>query len=340
MNTIKITISPKSVIIILALLILGWIVYQSLNIILLLFASFVIASALFPLVDWMSKKLPRGLSVLIIYIVGFLLLATVLIPLFSVLGQQLQEFAKRIPTYSGEIYNFITDLEITTNGLLPDFSQIISPLSNLGQELVTRGIDITVNLVTGIVAFFTLAVVVFFILLDKDELKDGFLKFFPEHMRDKTACITKTISLKVGGYVRGQLLLMLAVGVLTTLGLTIIGIDFALLLGLVAAILEIVPIIGPILAAIPAVIVALAQDPILALWTIIVYLIVQRVENSFLGPLILSKFLDMHPLIIIAALLIAASTLGIIGVILSPAIAAAVYVLVQELYLKKINTKS
>ena len=337
MNSIKIVISPKSVIVVLAFLILAWIVYQSLNIILLLFASFVIASALFPLTDWMSKKLPRGLSVLIIYIVGFLLLSTVLIPLFSVLGQQLQDFVGRIPVYSGEVYNFITDFEIATNGLLPDFSQIISPLTNLGQELVTRGIDITVNLVTGIVAFFTLAVVVFFILLDKDELKNGFLKFFPEHMRDKTASITKTISLKVGGYVRGQLLIMVAVGVLTTLGLTIIGVDFAILLGLVAAILEIVPIIGPILAAVPAVIVALAQDPMLALKAIVVYLIVQRIENNLLGPLILGRFLDMHPLIIIATLLIAASTLGVIGVILSPAV---IYVLVQELYLNRINTKS
>ncbi|EKE03740.1 MAG: protein of unknown function UPF0118 [uncultured bacterium] len=340
MNSIKIVISPKSIIVVLAFLILAWIVYQSLNIILLLFASFVIASALFPLTDWMSKKLPRGLSVLIIYIVGFLLLSTVLIPLFSVLGQQIQEFVTRIPIYSREIYNFVTDLQITTGGLFPDFSEIVSPLTNIGQNIVSQGINITVNLVAGIVAFFTLAVIVFFILLDKDELKKGFLNFFPEHMREKTACITKIISLKVGGYVRGQLLIMLAVGVLTTLGLTIIGVEFALLLGLVAAILEIVPIIGPILAAVPAVIVALAQDPILALWTVIVYLVVQRIENSFLAPLILSKFLDMHPLIIIAALLIAASTLGIIGVILSPAIAAAIYVLVQELYLNRINTKS
>jgi len=340
MNTIKVIISSRSVILVLAFLILAWIVYQSLNIILLLFASFVIASALFPVVDWMDKKIPRGLAVLLVYIAGFLILATVLIPFFSVLTEQIQEFVERIPVYSGEVYTYITDLEAKTGIIIPDISEIVSPLTNVGQNIVSQGINITINVVTGIVAVFTMAIIVFFILLDKEELKKGFLRFFPEEMRDKTASITKTISRKVGGYVRGQLLIMLAVGILTTLGLSIIGVDFAILLGLLAAILEIVPIIGPVLSAAPAVIVALAQDPILAVWAIVVYLIVQRIENSFLAPLILGKFLDMHPLIIIAALLIAASTLGIIGVILSPAIAAAIYVLVQELYLNRVNPKS
>ncbi|OGI16690.1 MAG: hypothetical protein A2287_00265 [Candidatus Melainabacteria bacterium RIFOXYA12_FULL_32_12] len=340
MNTIKVIISSRSVILVLAFLILAWIVYQSLNIILLLFASFVIASALFPVVDWMDKKIPRGLAVLLVYIAGFLILATVLIPFFSVLTEQIQEFVERIPVYSGEVYTYITDLEAKTGIIIPDISEIVSPLTNVGQNIVSQGINITINVVTGIVAVFTMAIIVFFILLDKEELKKGFLRFFPEDMRDKTASITKTISRKVGGYVRGQLLIMLAVGILTTLGLSIIGVDFAILLGLLAAILEIVPIIGPVLSAVPAVIVALAQDPILAVWAIVVYLIVQRIENSFLAPLILGKFLDMHPLIIIAALLIAASTLGIIGVILSPAIAAAIYVLVQELYLNRVNPKS
>lgn len=340
MNTIKIVISPRSVVLVLAFLLLSWLIYQSKDIILLLFASFVIASALFPVVDWLSKKMPRILAVSLIYLIGFIILATVLIPFFSVLIGQSQEFAKRLPVYTKEIYNFITDLQITTGGLFPDFQEILSSTANMGQNIVSQSINITINLFTGIVAVFTLAVIVFFLLLDKKELKDGLLKFFPEQMKEKAESITKTISQKVGGYVRGQLLLMLAVGLLTALGLTIIRVDFALLLGLLAGILEIVPIIGPVLSAVPAIIVALAQDPWLVLWVILVYLIVQRIENSFLTPLILGKFLDMHPLIIIAALLFAASVLGVIGVILSPAIAAVIYVLVQELYLNRINPKT
>ena len=124
---------------------------------------------------------------------------------------------------------------------------------------------------------------------------------------------------------------------MTGLGLRLIGLEFALLLGIIAGFLEIVPIMGPIASAVPAVIIALGHDPIMALWVILVYTVVQRLQNHILTPMILGSFLEMHPLVIIVAIFIAASTLGVFGVILSPAIAASFYVLFQELYLKKLE---
>ena len=109
--------------------------------------------------------------------------------------------------------------------------------------------------------------------------------------------------------------------------------------GILAGLLEVVPIVGPILAALPAVLLALLVSPWLALVVVLVYLIIQRAENFF-TPFVYGKFLDMPPLIIISVILIAGAMLGVFGVILSPAIAAAIFVLIQELYLKKINDEN
>lgn len=335
----KIIVSPYSIIIFLTLILLILFVFQIMDVILLLFASFVIASALFPTVDWLSKRLPRGLVVILVFIVGLIVLLTILIPFITVIISQTQEFLKKFPTYWQALAGFLDDIEILAinSGVIPDYSQIIGNVTKLGQEILSKSIGFTINLFSGLAAALTLAVIVLFMLLDKKELKEGYINLFPPKLRKRADQITETISKKVGGYVRGQLLLMFTVGLLTAVGLRIVGVEFALLLGIVAGIFEIIPIVGPVIASVPGILVGLAQDPILGLWAALVYIIVQRIENHFLTPLILGKFLEMHPLIIIIAILIAAKTLGVFGVILSPPIAAVVYVIVQELYIKKIE---
>ena len=339
MNGTKIIISPMSVITLISFLILTVLIYQIRDVILLLFASFIIASALYPIVDWMDKKMPRWLAVLIVYVVGIIIMATILIPFISVLIEQTREFFKLAPDYWKEVTNIIYSwkLNFRTFGFSPDLSRIFSVSTNLQQHIVSQSINFTIAFITGLIAAFTMSVMVLFLLLDKHELKAGFFSLFPKNLRKKAEEISVTISRKVGGYVRGELLLMFTTGLFTGLVMLLLKVKFALLLGLLAGIFEIIPIIGPILSSIPAILVTLAQNPSLALATIIAYIVIHRIENSVLAPLILGRFLEVHPLIIIVALLIAASTMGVAGIILAPPIAASVYVLVQELYIKKIN---
>ena len=342
MNNENTSFSRGNIVFFLAMVLLILFVFRIKDVILLLFASFAIASALFPVVDWMSKKIPRGLVVTIVYIVGIIVLLTILIPFITVILFQMQEFAKKFPMYWDDLAKFLDHLEILSvnTSFIPDYSQLITNLAQFGKELLSRSIGFTINLFAGLAAAFTLAVIVLFMLLDKKYLKNEYIKLFPSKKRERVKEITEIISKKVGGYVRGQLLLMFLVGLLTAIGLKIIGLEFALLLGIVMGILEIIPLAGPIIASIPGILVGLAHGPGYALWALLVYIIVQRVENNFLTPLILGKFLEIHPLIIITAILIAASTLGVFGVILSPAIAAAIYVLVQELYVKKLEQEA
>jgi len=339
MTPVKIMISARSLLLLIAMVLGIIFLNQTKDVFLLMFASFVIASALYPIVDWMSKKMHRGIAVGIVYIAGLLIFVVLSIPCLAVLIEQTRDFLKDFPKYWSHVQILLAKGEnlIESTGYIPDYSQALNNISTFGKEIVSQSINLTTNIFVGIAMAFTLAFIVLFLLLDKQEVKKGFLLLFPLKYKEKAELITVTISKKVGGYVRGQLLLMFLVGVLTTASLALVGLEFAFLLGIIAAVLEIVPIVGPVLSAIPAIIIAFAKNPWFALYILGIYLVIQRIENSILAPLILGRFLELHPIIIILAVLIAAKTLGIFGVILSPAIAAAIYVLIQELYLKKIN---
>lgn len=342
MTSTKITISSESIILLMAFVLLFMFLNATKNVLLLLFASFVIASALYPIVDWLNKKMKRGIAVTLVYLTGFLAISLVFIPFFMIIAEQTTQFIQIFPEYWQHVNKMLDagEIFIESIGFIPDYQSITSNFASFGKEILNQSINITINLFAGIILSFTLAFIVLFLLLDKEEIKKGVLALFPGKYKAKSEFIIMTISKKVGGYVRGQLILMFVVGLMTFVGLAIVGLDFALLLGIVAGLLEIVPIAGPILSCVPAVIIALAKNPLMVVYVIAVYFIVQRIENHILTPLILGKFLELHPIIIVSAVLLSASTLGVFGVILSPAIAAVIYVLLQELYIKKINSTS
>jgi predicted PurR-regulated permease PerM len=341
MENFKIYISFKSAITFVFSLIMIFLLFKIKDFLLILFASFVIASSLFPVVDWMSKKMPRWVSVLILYLAGFIILATVFVPFTVVFTDQTRELIKQMPVYWADMETIMAKLQIfaQNSSFLPDISQFFTTSGNWGQNIINQSISLTINFFTGLVAVFTMAVIILFMLLDKKELEQGILRFFPENVRERAEMTIYEIERKVGGYVRGQLLLMLLVSIITGTCLYLMGIQFAFLLGILAGLLEIIPIAGPILSAVPAIIIAFAHNPWLALWTVILYLIIQRIENSIMSPLILSRFLDMHPIIIIISLFTCVSLFGVAGAVLSPAIAAVVYVLIQELYKKPVEEK-
>ncbi len=337
MNEIKISVSIKSIIVIIAitLLVLGLIIAK--DIILFLFAGYIIASAMFPLIDFLRKKMPVALAVALVFTVLIIFIATVFIPFFAILTHQLEQFHQFFPRLTEKISEWTAIYRSShLSFMLPSTEELASKLFGYSEDFVKKSIDFTFTIFGIVVAFFTLAALVMFILLDRESLKEGFLSFFPKEKRNYVANIAATITTRVGGYVRGQLLIMFLVGLVTGLVMQFMGLPFALLLGILAGLLEVVPIVGPILSAVPAVILALLVSPWLALGVIVAYLVIQRIEN-FITPFVYGKFLNMPPLIIISVILIAGATLGVFGVILSPAIAAAIYVLIEELYLKKIN---
>ena len=156
-------------------------------------------------------------------------------------------------------------------------------------------------------------------------------------MKDRAGEILDTISKKIGGYVIALLVTMSSVGIIMTIGLLLIRVDYAVLLGLITAILDIIPVIGPFIALLICLLAASKAGALTLALILVVFAIAQLAENNLVRPYIFGKFLDLHPLIIYLALFITAQYLGVVGVIFAPAIAATVCVLIDELYIKNIN---
>lgn len=310
---------------------------------LLFFGSYVIACAINPLVDWFAKKMPRWMAITLIYVLGIVILLIIAIPLCVIIVEETALLLKNLPNYIAFTKQLLIDisrLDIPARKLLLNFNTISEAMSNLGGRILDQSLNITKNVLEGFTIVFTASIIILYMLLDKPLLKDGVLSFFPSNIREKAHSMGRSISIKVGGYVIGQLLNMLAVAVFTGVGLLIFKIKYAVLLGLLAGLLDVIPIAGPFIACAMGIVVAAPNGINAILAVISVYIFAQWITNQFIKPALFGKLLDLHPIVIILALLVAAQTLGVAGVILSPAIAATVCVIFQEVYLKVINKEN
>ena len=168
-------------------------------------------------------------------------------------------------------------------------------------------------------------------------MKKRFLEFFPPKFKQKAENILTSIKTKVGGYVFAQALSMIIVGLLSFIGLLIIGNQHALLIGFLACILDIIPVIGATIAVGVALYTAISGGLLYVLLTFAVMMLAQWLQNQIFRPILFGKFMDTHPLLIIVSLLIGAKFMGFWGVVLAPAMASIVCVLMDELYIKPIN---
>ena len=174
-------------------------------------------------------------------------------------------------------------------------------------------------------------------MADKTNIKNAYTHLFPKQMRAKANEVLDIISQKVGGYIAGQVAAMASVGIIMAIGLILLKVDYAVLLGLITAILDIIPVVGPTIALIICLVATYKYGTIILLLVAIVFAIAQLVENSFVRPYVFGKLLDIHPILIYLFLFITAKYMGVVGVVFAPAIAATICVLIQELYIKNIE---
>ncbi|OGI04705.1 MAG: hypothetical protein A2Y25_08005 [Candidatus Melainabacteria bacterium GWF2_37_15] len=329
----------KNLILYTFVVLLVFFLYKIQQLLIVFFAGFILASAIDPLVEGLSKKIPRKYSLIVVC--GGLLLTLLLffIPFLNIFIQQILLFLERVPVYWEEIKNYTLGIDkwiasIEQAGILPNVSQIMSFASSLGQNIITGSIGLTKNFLTAIAFLLTTITVTLYMLIDKKQLTEKSLRLFPPAIREKTKEIFCIISKKVGGYVVSQVIIIFVLGLLVSVGLALIGVEFSLILGSLAAVLELIPIVGPIIAAVIIVLVALAQQPILAIWALVVYLVVEWLVDNFVRPFVFGKFLNIHPLTLILALFVGVMFFGVPGLILAPAGAAVVSVLIEEIYIK------
>ena len=197
--------------------------------------------------------------------------------------------------------------------------------------------NITIGFVQSIIVFIAVITVLFYLLKDTTYLKNKFLEFFPEKMKKKASDIVIKIAEKVGGYVIASIISGLVIWLLIAISLLILNVDFAFSLGLIAGVLDIIPVLGPTIALTLIILSAFKKGIWIVVIALVIFLGVQQISNNIVRPVVFGKFMDLHPLVIIFALLVGGKFGGLLGLILAPAIAAIISVLIDELYLKTIN---
>lgn len=306
---------------------------------LLFFASFVISCSLNPIVDKLEKKLKRTTATSLVLFGTLAISVAFFVPIIFVAVKQVQGLITILPEKIDFIQNFIFNHEFYGHKIpeIINIESIIKSTSPFASGIVNQSINLTMGFAQSILFFLAICMIVFYFMSDKKIIKDGFIELFPQPIKEKASELYDNISHKVGGYVIAQILNMFIIGLLTAIGLFLIKVDYALLLGLITGVLDIIPIIGPTIALILCLLMAYQMGPLGIVLVILAFLTAQWISNNLIRPVIFGKFLDLHPLIIIFALLVSAQFLGVWGVILAPAIASLVYVLFEEIYIKTIN---
>lgn len=329
---ISITITAGAIIKIIFLLLMLYFAFIIKDLLLVLLASVVIASSVEPGTKWlMKRKLPRIISVMTIYI-GVILIITTLLYYFipplvsdtSQLVNQLPQYLEELTISAGE-FNSIPAAQEFLGGLTDSFKDV-DFLSSFGSNVsgATFGFLTTASAVFGGVMSFLLIIVLSFYLAVQEDGVANFLRIIVPIQYEKYILdLWKRSQRKIGLWMQGQLILGVIIGVLTYLGLSILGVENALLLAVVAALFELIPVFGPILAAVPAAAFGFLQGGLTLGFLIIgLYVIIQQFESQLIHPLVVKKIIGIPALIAIVALIIGAQIAGFLGIILSVPLAA------------------
>ena len=324
-----------------ALFLAVYFVYQVRAVVLVLLLTLLFSVIISRPVDYLARKgLGRGLGTLAVF--GTLTLALALggVALGSVVESQAQQLVEDLPTLLSNAQHFIEGVQ-SRFGLdisLPGSQQLLDS----ARSFLSGGAFSTfVSVGAGVANVVSLAVVVListiFAVARPAPLVNGFVVLFPAGRRERVREILEKMYKNVQRWFLGQLASMTIIGLLFTIALSVIGVPFALLLGILSGLLAFIPFIGPAISVIPPILLALAQEPISALWVILAYAGVQFVEGNIVQPVVMSRAVSLHPVIIVFALLIMGTLFGFIGVLLAIPLVAALQVLVQELWIKRMN---
>lgn len=312
----RIDISHKTIIFITVFLLLLWILFQIRDIILLLFVAFIFMSALAPSVEKLkSIGIPKPLAIATIFLLVIGSLIGIITVGFTPFINQTSSFSQRL----NETFEKLFQVSFIDQSII---QQEISSFSR-------QAINFTLNLFENFISFVTVIVITFYLLLDKEKIESRATALFV-NQQEKVKTLLRVIEDKLGAWLRGQVVLSLVVAVLTYIGLVALGVEFALPLAIIAGLLEVVPVIGPIIAAIPAILIALTVSPFFAVLVGGLYFAIQQLENHLIVPQVMNRAVGLNPLLVILAISVGGRLLGIGGALLAVPIAVVIQVILQE----------
>jgi predicted PurR-regulated permease PerM len=325
-----------------ALLVAGtlWLLYLCLDIVLLTLFSIVLAAAILPLADALQKrKIPRSVTVGGLYAIGlgvFALLVALLVPAIT---EQAQILSERLPQFHQTVNSWIASARAGLGRLgggrafeLPSIG--LEKIGPLAQALIERSLQATRGLLTAAIAGVLVLFVAGYIVIDRLRLANGLLRFVPRPSRDRTAKVAADVMRRMGGYIRGQLIVSLCAVVLLTVGLALVGFEAPLLIGVVAGALNFVPYLGSTVSLILAILLTLNSSIFTIVGVLSVFAVEQFVEGHFLVPYFTGRQVELHPLAVLAALIVGANLAGILGALVAVPLTAGIDAVLQDVYVK------
>jgi len=337
---VKLRIDAGTIIKIIAVAVLAVGVYWLRHLLLVLLTAVVIASAVDPAANWFGRfKIPRLLSVLAVYITAFAVIFGTLFffvpPLFSDFSEIVFEIPAQLNDLISHNPSWQAFISLTGNFSTEFSVQDVINRGFLGSPLPDNVFDLTRLLLAGLVDFVLIVVISFYLAVQKNGV-DNFLRIaIPRRHEEYVLDLWRRTEVKIGRWMQGQLLLSVIIGPLVFLGLVLFEVKYALTLSIIAAVFEIIPIFGPVLAAVPAVIFSFNDSLTLALIMIGFYLIIHQFENNLLYPLVVKKIIGVNPLVVIISLIIGYQLAGFLGVILAIPLATLLMEFVNDLEEKR-----
>lgn len=318
----KIDISHKTIFFIVAFLGLLWALFIIRDVIILLFIAVIFMSALSPIINKLEKfKIPRSLAIALVYVVIIGLVSLLISFVVTPLVEETTNLLTNFPNYLSTL--------IPESGLI-DRTVLQQEFGNFSKN----ALEVSLTIFNNILGFISIAVLTFYMLLERDKLDKLIAQFFIGK-EERIARTTKRIEEKLGSWMRGQIALTLIIGTTSYIGLTALGVPYALPLAIFAGILEIIPVIGPIISAIPAVMIAYLISPFSALTVALLYLVIQQLENHLVVPQVMKKAVGLNPLAVIIAVAIGGRLLGIAGALLAVPITVVAQIITEDLITAK-----
>lgn len=306
-----------------------------------LFIPFLISGILYylarPVVRLLEGwKIPRKLAIMLIFVI----LIGIVIAVIELIGPLIQDQFKRLIENVPDMVKAAQDAFTywqKNQEYIPQFAKDI--IANLTTKLQTNALATggAVAKVLGNVFGFIFSLVIvpfilFYMLNDRDRFVPNVTRFFPKSKEKEIRSVLHDMDKALGGYIQGQLIVSSVVGILLLIGYLIIGLDYALILALFGMATNVIPFLGPFIAATPAIIVAFFQNPIMALYVVIIMFVAQQIESNLVSPQVMGKTLNVHPLTIILLILVGGNLAGVLGMILIIPTYAVLKVVVLHIY--------
>jgi len=314
---------------------IAWALWEVRGALLLIYISALIAIGLSPLVNalererFLRQRVPRWVAILVIYVCIIGVLVAIAAAVIPAVVMQARDLAREFPRLLHQGQQWLIDHGVLTREITAaEAVQQTAP--SAAQDTLGLVANAFLGVIGGVFGLITVLVLAFYLLVDSSSLILVFLRLFPREKRAQVNDACRRVTNKISAWLGGQLLLSGIIGSTAALGLFLMGVPFFWVLALIAAIGELIPIVGPILSAVPAVIVALSVKPTLALAVILFFIAQQQLENHLLVPKIMQRQVGISPVFVIIALLIGGSLLGVIGAILAVPTAAILQVLLEE----------